>query len=68
MTHLINGMAGNIESHSVLSGSQAALTAVLDDQHYGFSKINVINATALQWQFIRGDGAGIGDELMLLKH
>ena len=39
MTHLINGMAGNIESHSELDGSPvAAKTAYLDTTHYGFTK------------------------------
>jgi hypothetical protein len=67
MTHLINGMAGNIESHSTLSGGILNITAVLDQTHYGFSKLTILNATALKWTFVRGDGGIIGDELMLLK-
>jgi hypothetical protein len=67
MTHLINGMAGNIESHSTLSGGVLNITAVLDQTHYGFSKLTVLNSTALKWSFVRGDGGIIGDELMLLK-
>jgi len=67
MTHLINGMAGNIESHSTLSGGILNITAVLDQTHYGFSKLTVLNSTALKWSFVRGDGGIIGDELMLLK-
>jgi acid phosphatase len=67
MTHLINGMAGNIESHSTLSGGILNITAVLDQTHYGFSKLTVLNATALKWSFVRGDGGIIGDELLLLK-
>jgi len=68
MTHIINGMAGNVESHSVLEPGQAIsnITAVLDQSHYGFSKFTVLNATALTWSFIRGDGAD-GDDLLLLK-
>jgi hypothetical protein len=68
MTHIINGMAGNIESHSVLDAGEkvANITAVLDQSHYGFSKLTVLNATALKWTFVRGDGAD-GDELMLYK-
>jgi hypothetical protein len=69
MTHIINGMAGNIESHSTLNPGQAPLniTAVLDYTHYGFSKLTVLNATALKWSYVRGDGGVIGDELTLLK-
>jgi hypothetical protein len=70
MTHIINGMAGNIESHSTLSADEGILniTAILDQTHYGFSKLTVLNATALMWSFVRGDDGSIGDELMLLKH
>ncbi|KAI0129758.1 acid phosphatase AphA [Xylariales sp. AK1849] len=69
MTHIINGMAGNIESHSTLDEGEslANITAVLDDEHYGFSKLSVVNAHELKWQFVRGDGGLIGDELTLLK-
>ncbi|KAK9423126.1 putative Acid phosphatase AphA [Seiridium unicorne] len=69
MTHIINGMAGNIESHSTLDDgeSPANITAVLDDKHYGFSKLSVVNKNELKWQFVRGDGGTIGDELTLLK-
>ncbi|KAE9377339.1 acid phosphatase [Stipitochalara longipes BDJ] len=67
MTHLINGMAGNIESHSTLSGGVLNITAILDQTHYGFSKLTILNTTALKWTFVRGDGGIIGDELLLLK-
>lgn len=69
MTHLINGAAGNIESHSTLDAGQSPLniTAVLDQTHYGFSKLTVLNATALSWKYVHGDGGIIGDELLLLK-
>jgi hypothetical protein len=67
MTHIINGMAGNIESHSELSGGILNITAVLDTNHYGFSKLTVLNATALRFQFVLGNDGSIGDELLLLK-
>ncbi|KAJ1552278.1 hypothetical protein HK405_011950, partial [Cladochytrium tenue] len=69
MTHIINGCAGNIESHSTLaSGSSVlAITAVLDQQNYGFSRLSVLNATALKWEFVRGADGAVGDELTLLK-
>ncbi|RDW57066.1 purple acid phosphatase-3 [Coleophoma cylindrospora] len=69
MTHLINGMAGNIESHSTLSEGEGILniTAVLDQVHYGFSKLTVLNSTALKWTTIRGSDGSVMDELMLLK-
>ena len=67
MTHIVNGMAGNIESHSELSGGILNITAVLDTKHYGFNKLTVLNATALRFQFVLGNDGSIGDELMLLK-
>ncbi|ORY30983.1 acid phosphatase AphA [Naematelia encephala] len=69
ITHLINGMAGNIESHSTLEPDQPVLnlTAVLDFTHYGFSKLTVVNATTATWQFIHGDDGSVGDYLTLIK-
>lgn len=67
MTHIINGMAGNIESHSELSGGILNITAVLDVTHYGFNKLTVLNATALRFRFVLGNDGSIGDELILLK-
>lgn len=67
LVHIINGMAGNIESHSILSGEPLLnITAVLDQQHYGFSTFTFHENTAT-WQFIKGDGSGIGDEVTLIK-
>jgi hypothetical protein len=67
MTHIINGMAGNIESHSVLSGAIQPKTAVLDMTHYGFNKLTFYNATAMKFDFILGKDGSSGDELTLLK-
>jgi acid phosphatase len=67
MTHIVNGMAGNIESHSTLDESKILnITAVLNQKHFGFSKVTVHNATTLTWTFIRGDGV-VGDQLTLIK-
>jgi hypothetical protein len=69
MTHIINGMAGNIESHSTLATGQSTLpvTAVLDFQHYGFNKLNVINSTALTFSFVKGEDGTTMDTLTILK-
>lgn len=67
MTHLVNGMAGNVESHDELDGAPILnITAVLDATHYGFSKLTV-NTTALKFQFILGIDGSIGDEMVILK-
>ncbi|OOF93875.1 hypothetical protein ASPCADRAFT_407369 [Aspergillus carbonarius ITEM 5010] len=69
VTHIINGMAGNIESHSEFSDGQSLtnITALLDKVHYGFSKLTIYNETAVKWELIRGQDGGVGDELTLLK-
>lgn len=68
MTHLINGAAGNIESHSTL-GSDPLLdiTAFLDQTNFGFGGLTIHNATALSWSYIRGVDGAKGDQLTLLK-
>lgn len=69
MTHIVNGMAGNIESHSELSTGESLsnITAVLNTSEYGFSKITVVNSTALKWEYVRGNDGSIGDHLWLVK-
>lgn len=69
MTHIINGMAGNIESHSEFSAGQGLtnITAVLNTKEYGFSKMTVVNSTALKWEYIRGNDGSVGDSLWLVK-
>ena len=69
MTHIINGMAGNIESHSTLDAGESTLplTAFLDFQHYGFNKMKFINSTALTFNFIQGDDGSSLDQLTLIK-
>lgn len=69
ITHLINGAAGNIESHSYLDVGEewADLTAFLDDKHYGFGKLSVVSERELRWQYVRGDDGSVEDALTLLK-
>ncbi|OBT67459.1 hypothetical protein VE03_03049 [Pseudogymnoascus sp. 23342-1-I1] len=67
MTHIINGMAGNIESHSILSGAIQPKTAVLDMTHYGFNKLTFFNSTAMKFAFVLGKDGSIADEVTLLK-
>lgn len=69
MTHLINGAAGNLESHSEFSKGQHLqnITVVLNKEDYGFSKLTVINSTALTWEYIVGSDGSVRDSLTLLK-
>lgn len=68
ITHIVNGMAGNIESHSTINASKILnITAVLDQYHYGFSELTFHNASVATWQFIKGDGSGVGDSVTLKK-
>lgn len=68
MAHIINGAAGNIESHSTL-GSDPLLdiTTYLDQTNYGFGGLTIHNATTLSWSYIHGSDGTEGDKLTLLK-
>ncbi|KAL4971748.1 Iron/zinc purple acid phosphatase-like protein C-domain-containing protein [Aspergillus desertorum] len=69
MTHIVNGTAGNIESHSRFDEGEGLteITAKLDRTHFGFSKLTVVNETAVTWEFIKGDVGATGDWLTLVK-
>ncbi|TKA65427.1 Acid phosphatase [Friedmanniomyces simplex] len=68
MTHIINGMAGNIESHSTINASEILnITAVLNQYNYGFSKLTFHNATTLTSQYIKGIDGSVGDEVTVVK-
>ncbi|KAL4959683.1 purple acid phosphatase family protein [Aspergillus stella-maris] len=69
MTHIVNGMAGNIESHSEFDEGEGLtpITAHLDRTHYGFSKLTVVDEKTVKWEFVRGDNGKTGDYLTLVK-
>ncbi|KAL7947640.1 hypothetical protein V8C42DRAFT_363945 [Trichoderma barbatum] len=68
MAHIINGAAGNIESHSTLDSDPLLdITTYLDQTNFGFGGLTVHNATALSWSYIHGSDGSKGDELTLLK-
>lgn len=69
ITHLINGAAGNVESHSTLDEGEAwaDFTVSLDYEHYGFGKLTIESDKELTWKYIRGDNGEVGDSLTLKK-
>lgn len=69
ITHIVNGAAGNIESHSTLDAGEglADFTVVLDQEHYGFGKLTVESETELTWRWTRGDDGSVADTLTLKK-
>lgn len=68
MTHIVNGAAGNIESHSTLPANETLpITNVLNQKDYGFGKLTVNSATQASWQWIKGVDGSVGDKLTLLK-
>ncbi|RKL32467.1 Acid phosphatase [Fusarium proliferatum] len=70
MVHLINGAAGNIESHATINKSLPIpdITAHRNITSFGFSKLTVFNETTLSWKFIQGHDGKVGDELTVLKN
>ncbi|KAL6694331.1 Metallo-dependent phosphatase-like protein [Trichoderma pleuroticola] len=68
MAHIINGAAGNIESHSTLDSDPLLdITTYLDQTNFGLGELTVHNATALSWSYIYGSDGSTGDALTLLK-
>ena len=71
MTHIINGAAGNVESHSTLddySGEHLLpITNYLNYVDYGMTKMTVYNATTLMLEYIRGTDGSVADYLWLKK-
>ncbi|RFN43397.1 acid phosphatase [Fusarium flagelliforme] len=67
MVHLINGAAGNIESHATTDKPKPNITELIDKTSFGFSKLTVHNETTISWKFIKGEDGSVGDELTVLK-
>jgi hypothetical protein len=68
IAHLVNGQAGNIESHSVLGDDPVLnITAYLDYKNYGFTKLTVYNASMASWEFVHGSDGSTGDYVYLVK-
>ncbi|KAK0386965.1 hypothetical protein NLU13_5278 [Sarocladium strictum] len=68
ITHLTNGAAGNIESHSTPQGNPILnFTQVLDYVHFGLGKLTVVNETVATWDYVVGDTGDIRDHLTLIK-
>lgn len=57
LTTLVNGMAGNIESHSQIDPKDIVdYTAVLNQYDFGFSTLTIHNDTHATWNYIKGIG------------
>ena len=67
LTTLVNGMAGNIESHSSINASEILnYTAVLNQYDFGFSKLTIHNNSHATWQYIKGIDGSVGDTLTMV--
>jgi acid phosphatase len=67
LTTLVNGMAGNVESHSSLNESEILdYTAVLNQYEFGFSKLTIHNNSHATWQYIKGIDGSVGDTLTMV--
>jgi hypothetical protein len=59
MAHIVNGAAGNIESHSTTNVT-LNITAYLDQVNYGFTQLNFVNETTLIFDYHHGTGVSPG--------
>ena len=70
LVHIVNGQAGNVESHSSMAHDhdpRLNITVFLDQTHYGFSRLNVFNATTSLLEFVHGDDGKVWDHLYMVK-
>lgn len=68
MIHIIEGNAGNVESHSTIDKSKILnITAELNEVDYGFAKLRVHNSTHATYRFIRGADGSTGDYVDIIK-
>jgi hypothetical protein len=63
--YIVNGAAGNVEGHS--SAGSAAVAAFVDDKHYGYGFLNVVNATTLGWSFYSAADQTLIDSITITK-
>ena len=70
LAHFVIGNAGNVESHSSLKFDQLPrlnITAYQDQEHYGYSRLTILNETASMWEFIHGDDGKVWDHIYMIK-
>lgn len=67
LTTLVNGMAGNIESHSSIAPNATLnYTAVLNQYDFGFSTLTIHNDSVATWSYIKGIDGAVGDSLTMI--
>lgn len=70
LVHLVVGMAGNIEGHQGhhwAPAPQPEWYAFRDGEHFGFTTMNIMNATHLSWQYHDAASEEVLDEFVLIK-
>ena len=68
IAYITNGQAGNIESHGEPGKSDNdSITAYLNYEVYGMSKLTVENATYAKWEFIHGGDGEVLDYVWFTK-
>ncbi|ETO23065.1 acid phosphatase AphA [Reticulomyxa filosa] len=65
--HITIGCAGSIEGHEKINASQKAYSAKIDNEHFGFGKVQVFNDTHLLWQFFASANDELLDQIWLIK-
>ncbi len=67
LTTIVNGMAGNIESHSTIAPNATLdYTAYLNQYDFGFSTLTIHNDSVATWKYIKGIDGSVGDTLTMV--
>jgi len=65
--HIINGAAGNNEGLQKGGGIGSGLVVAANYNTTGYGELSVLNATALQWRYLRSSDGLVLDEVILPK-
>ena len=65
--YLVSGSAGNFEGLDKSYGITKPYTAFLDDTHYGFGLLRVLNATHLNWTFYESATLQVLDSVEIVQ-
>lgn len=70
ITHIVNGMAGNVENHSHLPKGQNSpldIVAMHDETNFGFSKLTVFNESVAYSEFVGGEEGTVLDYVWFIR-
>jgi len=66
--YIVNGAAGNVEGHYQNILPLKDVTALMNNNDYGYGRLYIHNATSATWQYWRASNRTLADELSFTKN